>query len=81
MSSVTQLRKEPSPVAALPFFEVLTAEELAKRWKVPASWVREQCRSRAVDPIPHVQLGRYVRFSFGSPALTAWWERRTTGSK
>lgn len=80
--SVTQLRKpESSPAAGGPFFEVLDAEELAKRWKVPASWVREQCRSRAVDPIPHVQLGRYVRFSFGSPALTAWWERRQSGSK
>jgi hypothetical protein len=80
MSALHQLRK-PEPPAGGPFYEVLTAEELAKRWKVPASWVREQSRSRAVDPIPQVQLGRYVRFSFGSPALTAWWERRTTGSK
>lgn len=80
--STQQLRKiEPSLPAAGPFYEVMTAEELAKRWKVPASWVREQCRSRAVDPIPHIQLGRYVRFSFGSPSLTAWWERRSTGSK
>jgi hypothetical protein len=82
MNTVAQLRKpEPPPPAGGPFYEVLTAEELAKRWKVPASWVREQCRSRAVDPIPHIQLGRYVRFSFGSPALTAWWERRQSGSK
>jgi len=29
-----------------PFFEVLTAEELAQRWRVPSSWVREQSRSR-----------------------------------
>ena len=35
-----------------PFFEVLTAEELASRWRVPESWVREQTRSRCLDPIP-----------------------------
>ena len=59
-----------------PFFEVLTAEELAKRWHVPESWVREQTRSRCSDPIPHVRLGRYVRFSWGSPDLNSWWARR-----
>jgi hypothetical protein len=50
-----------------PFFEVLTAEELAQRWRVPPSWVREQSRSRCSDPIPHARLGRYVRFSWGEP--------------
>lgn len=58
------------------FFEVLTAEELAQRWRVPPSWVREQCRSRCSDPIPHVRLGRYVRFSWGSQELRDWWRRR-----
>jgi hypothetical protein len=58
------------------FFEVLTAEDLAQRWRVPPSWVREQCRSRCSDPIPHVRLGRYVRFSWGSAELTDWWRRR-----
>lgn len=64
-----------------PFFEVITAEELAKRWKVPASWVRERTRSRAVDPIPHYRLGRYVRFSWGSSDLDKWWIRRLAGVK
>lgn len=59
-----------------PYFEVLTAEELAQRWRVPESWIREQTRSRCVDPIPHVRLGRYVRFSWGSPLLDSWWARR-----
>jgi hypothetical protein len=41
-------------------FELLTAEEFAERLRVPASWVREQTRSRALegDPIPHLRLGR-----------------------
>jgi len=63
-----------------PFFEVLTAEELAQRWRVPPSWVRDQSRSRCSDPIPHIRLGRYVRFSWGSPELRQWWTRRQSKS-
>ena len=63
-----------------PFFEVLTAEELASRWRVPESWVREQTRSRCLDPIPHIRLGRYVRFSWNSPELAAWWKRRQSSN-
>jgi hypothetical protein len=59
-------------------FELLTAEELAERLRVPASWVREQTRSRALegDPLPHLRLGRYIRFRWGSPELEAWLRRR-----
>lgn len=64
-----------------PFYEVVDAAELAKRWKIPVSWVREQVRSRATDPIPHAKLGRYRRFCWGSPALDAWWNRRLAGIK
>lgn len=49
-----------------PFYEVLTAEELAARWRVPETWVREQTRSRSKDPLPHIRLGRYVRFISGA---------------
>ncbi len=57
-------------------FEVLDANELAKRWRVPVSWVREHTRDRAADPIPTVRLGRYVRFEWQSPALLKWWTSR-----
>jgi len=57
-------------------FEVVDSEELARRWCLPESWIREQTRSRAVDPIPHVRLGRYVRFEWNSPELLQWWNRR-----
>jgi hypothetical protein len=62
-------------------FEVIDSEELAKRWSVPESWVRDQVRSRAQDPIPHVRLGKYIRFEWGSPELDAWWARRRTPTK
>ena len=79
MKTGRQQLENKAPAAA-PFFEVLTAKELAARWRVPESWVREQTRSRCVDPIPHVRLGRYVRFSWGSPELTDWWKRRQSRS-
>jgi len=50
--------------------------ELARRWNLPATWIREQTRSRALDPIPHLRMGRYVRFEYGSPDLAKWLERR-----
>ena len=61
---------------AEPPFELIDASELAIRWHLPASWIREQTRSRSVDPIPHLRLGRYVRFEWGSPELAAWLARR-----
>ncbi len=38
---------------------LLTAADVAELLGVPVSWVREHTRS---GRIPHVQLGRYVRY-------------------
>jgi excisionase family DNA binding protein len=38
---------------------LLTAADVAELLSVPVSWVREHTRS---GRIPHVQLGRYVRY-------------------
>jgi hypothetical protein len=59
-------------------YELLTADQLAERLNVPPSWVREQTRSRALDadPLPHLRLGKYVRFRWESPELEAWLQRR-----
>ncbi len=38
---------------------LLDAKAVAERLGVPETWVRESARSGA---IPHVRLGRYVRF-------------------
>jgi hypothetical protein len=67
--------KKPSSVER---FQLLTAEELADRLRVPPSWIREQTRSRSLagDPLPHLRLGRYVRFQWGSPELEGWLRRR-----
>jgi hypothetical protein len=56
--------------------EVIDAGELAKRWRLPVTWIREQTRTRSGDPLPCIRFGRYVRFEWGSPKLAAWFERR-----
>lgn len=63
-----------------PSFEVLTAEQLAQRLAVPRTWILEQTRSRAIDPVPHLKLGKYCRFVLND-AFFKWLERRTKGMK
>ena len=61
--------------------ELIDARELARRWSLPASWIREQTRSRATDPLPHVRFGKYVRFAWLSPDLEQWLNRRRSSGK
>jgi excisionase family DNA binding protein len=46
---------------------LFTAEEIGERLGVPRSWVLESARSGA---IPHIRLGRYVRFDLND--VDAW---------
>lgn len=62
--------------------ELIDSVELAKRWNVPATWVRNHVRTGYTSsPIPHLQLGRYVRFEWGSQALEAWLAKRREGGQ
>jgi hypothetical protein len=60
--------------------EFIDSKELAQRWCLPESWVRERVRTRSTDPLPHIKFGKYTRFRWGSPELEAWAERRLVGS-
>ena len=42
--------------------ELLTVKELAEWLKVPRSWVYERTRRRGRDQLPHIKIGKYVRF-------------------
>jgi hypothetical protein len=71
----------PSPTKGNDFerfteYEFIDSRELARRLTVPPSWIRDQVRTRSEDPLPHVNLGKYVRFLWGSPALELWIRRR-----
>jgi hypothetical protein len=62
-----------------PEYEYIDSRELATRWAVPETWIRERVRTRCEDPLPHVRFGKYVRFRWGSPELEGWAERRIVG--
>ena len=61
-------------------YEFIDSKELAARWCLPESWIREKVRSRSLDPIPHVRFEKYVRFRWCSPELEDWAERRIVSS-
>jgi len=54
--------------------EMIDSVELAARWRVPESWIRNHTRARTPkdERIPCIRLGRYVRFEWGSPQLAEW---------
>ncbi len=43
--------------------ELLTVDELAALLKVPKSWIYAHTRPRSKTRLPHVKLGKYLRFS------------------
>lgn len=53
---------------------LLDAEQAGALLNVPPSWCLAQARA---GRIPHVHLGRYVRFD--ADELTAWWRARAQG--
>lgn len=53
---------------------LVDAAQAARLLSVPASWVLAEARA---DRIPHVRLGRYVRFS--AEELEDWWRARIRG--
>jgi len=61
--------------------EIIDAPELAKRWRVPESWIYSKVRLRTAirEQIPHLQFGRYVRFEWGSTELEAWLAKHREG--
>jgi len=58
--------------------ELIDSAELATRWRVPESWVRNHTRGRTPreERIPCLRLGRYVRFRWGSTELENWLEKQ-----
>jgi len=74
-SSVSPTGLNEGEFPKLTMYEFIDSQELARRLTVPASWIRDQVRARSQDPLPHVNLGKYVRFLWGSPALELWIQR------
>ncbi len=57
--------------------ELLTVSEIASVLKVPVSWVYERTRRPGCDRIPHIKLGKYLRFRWS--AVREWLESFNQG--
>jgi predicted DNA-binding transcriptional regulator AlpA len=60
----------------MPIAELLTVTQLAAQLQVKPSWVYERTRKGGADSIPHLRLGKYVRFNPASPEFRAWLDAR-----
>ena len=53
-----KLQVTPEPEA------LLTVPEVAELLRVPVSWVYERTRRRGIERLPHIKIGKYLRFRF-----------------
>jgi excisionase family DNA binding protein len=74
MMAATKPPQDAPARAAAPLSPLLDATEAGRLLSVPASWVLAEARA---NRIPHVRLGRYVRFS--ADDLEEWWRARMRG--
>jgi excisionase family DNA binding protein len=50
--------------------ELLTVPEIASALKVPVSWIYDRVRRSGPEQIPHIKLGKYLRFRWS--AVQGW---------
>ena len=50
--------------------DLMTVAEIARVLHVPVSWVYERTRRRGKERIPHIKLGKYLRFEIA--AVRGW---------
>jgi excisionase family DNA binding protein len=67
MQTFTDARNESpdgqsAPRLLLDGESLLTVHEVAKILKVPVSWVYERTRRRGTERLPHMKIGKYLRF-------------------
>lgn len=78
--TITETRQLAAELAALigeqTISPLLDAGQAATLLNVPESWIRAEARA---GRIPHVQLGRYVRFE--RQALLDWLDHRKVGPR
>ena len=73
------MKSEIQEAAHVP--QLVSLEELAERWHLPLTWLREACRSRCADPLPVYRCGRYVPVDLNDSALAQWLNRRRVAGR
>jgi excisionase family DNA binding protein len=76
MAATTTENGSSGPLAPRDPRALLTAEEVAERLRVTKCWIYAEVRA---GRLPHVRLGRYVRFRVG--AIDSWIERIERGGE
>jgi excisionase family DNA binding protein len=66
-------RQLPSHPEGIYDLELLTVAEIAAALKVPVAWVYERTRRRGPEQMPHLKVGKYLRFRLQEVAR--WLER------
>ena len=59
--------------------ELLTAQEMADRLRVPVSWLYGQTRQKGKGTIPVLRVGKYLRFR--ESQVLEWLKERQNGMK
>ena len=57
-----------------------TVKELARYLQVPESWIYERTRRGGPEIIPHLKLGRYLRFEPESEEFRTWLDKHRQGA-
>ena len=42
--------------------ELLTVDEIARKLNISVSWIYSNARKKGVNSIPHLKIGKYIRF-------------------
>jgi excisionase family DNA binding protein len=75
MNPVSKPAAIPGIQSRLEPADILTPPELAKRLKVPLSWVYKQTALKGNGSIPVLRCGLYLRFDWS--AVSEWLRTRT----
>jgi excisionase family DNA binding protein len=64
MNTITSLPADPGPTTTDDGGdqELLTVHDAARFLRVPVSWVYEHTRPESQDRLPHLKVGKYLRF-------------------
>ena len=57
-----------------------TIDELAKFLRVGRSWIYDRTRENGPELIPHIKVGKYLRFDPDSERFQGWLEDHQVGA-
>lgn len=64
MPMILESKNEPltAPRVSPESEALLTVHEVAQLLRVPVTWVYERTRRRGLEALPHLKIGKYLRF-------------------